>query len=648
MLRSGFAFPQRSIAGNTIQPTRSTQPQPFPRPFLLPRQGSEPNSPARKPQPSGTANVINSDKNSIMSNNSQGSGLPSTETRRIQRYQPFCPLPGDLDTLKVPAKPGERCPKCNSNIVLNPLRKQNGEIIVEKIQPGQIITLERGVDADGNSRMVDMVWSCRINKHPYLYSDKIDNPGSHSGELDTERPPATGMSLAGVERWVNEIRGLMANGSEKSIEKAKDAMMQVVLMNEGKKKESFSWLERERANKLASALQGLPKSSGKDAKAKDGREAEEEKRVLNDLLSKENTVEIYSILSSLGEVNYTTEAKKYHGVGELSEKKEEDDIAGLEYAGIALDSYPGNSSSGPTSGELPSRGQVNGEQEIIGTNPHYYDAIIPKATDTKGNIGPTSVNTDQKHGVHQFRTSRNQRLRSVPSKTTIGASIKVGALTSPVSPLTQPKEEPTIPRISQNRFSLSHLFSGLSHSNKTSPTTKRHDNVLATTTSRSSNSSLASRLPLVKTEPLSLQEMLSEPFDRIAEGVSLKDNSSDDVGPAVDIPTTSASSTNKTSDAEDVARKSFPNASDHSISIIEMKTPSFITDKSNSGSANASVIEKEESVAAVAAPSEIVGKRSVSASTTGTNRGIGGDELSVEYDTIDDDEFPGRLINLQD
>ncbi|EWC43832.1 hypothetical protein DRE_07276 [Drechslerella stenobrocha 248] len=197
------------------------------RPFLLPRP----------------------DIDSIAPHDRLGGGMTG-ESNKPRQFLPFAPRPGDLRSYSAPRKEGERCAACGSNIVLNPLYKKDGTLNVVDAQPVQTETRLRGIDAQGNPRMQEMVWSCRINRHPYPYPHEVNRPNSRDGEHSTstsasasagaEKPP-TRMSVAGVERYVNAIQGFYASGNA---QKAKEAMREMVLMNEGKKPESFEWLEK--------------------------------------------------------------------------------------------------------------------------------------------------------------------------------------------------------------------------------------------------------------------------------------------------------------------------------------------------------------------------------------------------------------------
>ncbi|KAK6355576.1 hypothetical protein TWF696_004676 [Orbilia brochopaga] len=252
-------FPRRSHnvsnpADNSSSPSKPTvasssstlNQDPKLRPFLLPRSSTDP-----------TAGLGTRTSTSGMTDRSN----------KPQPFMPFAPRMADFRDLMVPKKEGERCVKCGSEIVLNPRYRRNGGVNVAEPQPGQTVFLKRGRNPDGSDRVEEMVWSCRINRHAYPYPHEVkphEGKGkgpdmSAEGEKNTQRPAATKMSVPGTERWVNEIKGLLNRGEQ---QKANEAMMQLVLMNEGKKPESFAWLEEHGESSKSRIGKGGHKATG--------------------------------------------------------------------------------------------------------------------------------------------------------------------------------------------------------------------------------------------------------------------------------------------------------------------------------------------------------------------------------------------------
>ncbi|KAF3904410.1 hypothetical protein ABW21_db0204568 [Orbilia brochopaga] len=218
-------------------------------------------------------------------------------SNRPQSFIPFAPRPGDLRDLIVPKKEGEHCLKCNSDIVLNPRYKKDGSVNIAEPQPGQTVFLNRGKNADGTDRVEEMIWSCRINRHPYPYPHalqphEVKASESSEGEKNTQRPAGAKMSTAGTERWVNEIQGFLNRGEH---QKANEAIMQLVLMNEGKKPESFAWLEEhgeaskarlnKGSHKTAGGASAIDKKDYVNGKADTGKKASEQAEAAKEALS---------------------------------------------------------------------------------------------------------------------------------------------------------------------------------------------------------------------------------------------------------------------------------------------------------------------------------------------------------------------------
>ncbi|KAK6527488.1 hypothetical protein TWF694_004474 [Orbilia ellipsospora] len=361
------------------------------RPLLLSRETGSRDIPAHLlPRSSKTAaSGINADRRSILSGMSNSS-MPSSG-----RYQPFAPQKADFDALKVPVKPGERCPKCNSNIVLNPLLKKNGGPNVKDAHPSQIFSVPHGTDKDGKPVVIQMVWSCRINRHPYPYTPALKT-GNRDEEDDTDNSQGPRMSRAGVERWVNEIRGFMVAGEAP---KALEAMRQVVQMNEGRKKESFSWLEKEKANKLASIFQKQGQKMGD--KTGNDKALEEGKKLLEQILknSPEEAATTVPFLDSHDGIKGTQDAKK----------------KASEYSGVIVDS-PESSRSASSAlirpMEMNDKGDehsatvlLHGIQSAL-ANPRLDDAN--RRTNTKENIKP-GLAPDEDHDISKTKVPMDQK-----------------------------------------------------------------------------------------------------------------------------------------------------------------------------------------------------------------------------------------------
>ncbi|EPS41891.1 hypothetical protein H072_4144 [Dactylellina haptotyla CBS 200.50] len=502
------------------------------RPFWLSREGSsELPTPPRGNQrvPSG----ISADRRSILST----------------RYQPFAPQRGDFDDLKVPVKPDERCIKCNSNIVLNPLRKKNGDINVKEARPDQIVTVPHGKGADGKPAMVEMVWSCRINRHIFPWPHPFKKPGSHDGEFGFNNPQGPRMSRAGVERYVNAIRGSMAEGD---VNKAAEALRLLVSMNEGRKKESFSWLEKQKAERMASVFQ-KPESNKQKAGVPevDSQTLTKDKKAIEEFLEQcsNNTNKMFSAL----DIND-------------SETQNENTKVPLEYGGITLDSADSSRSASSAMMRATEPKDVVTETDLtIESRRLSYLAMLSRGLDAKENVKPESTMTNEKANI-------------VPGAIGLASGfLKV--------------QSPPSVRNSSKRFSLDNIVINPSDSNKASPITKS----------------------------------------------SSMDISHSGIYSATDFPSTWGHCTAAADELSHLTVSMISGDGDCSVTGVENKTPSFLTDKSNSGSIDTEGTVQQDFITAATVDTTRDKCIGTSVSDSGPGAGWDGVEINKSEDEGDGD-----------
>ncbi|KAK6503857.1 hypothetical protein TWF481_008862 [Arthrobotrys musiformis] len=408
-------------------------------------------------------------------------GTKNDLSNRPKTYIPFAPQPSDLEKLMIPEKVGARCRTCNSNIVLNKVLKDNGDVNVHDSHLGEIFNIPRGHDESGTPVTVQMVWSCRINRHVYPSASSNSNGTAlaiPSAVADTEIVYPKRLTLAGAQRWVNEMQELMRSGD---VGRAKECMTQIVLMNEGMKRESFSWLEKEKASRLSAHLT-LPKKISdlqqgqeeqQDPEKSDGPEEpgepSEGEKLLKEFFDEEGSA-IFNMITGEG--------------------------TDFEYSGLAIDS---SSESNPS--EMATNAiEEPTEQPSVVSKDEAATTAVTRSPDCSENLTPDDkpVKTDVSAPFPQATGERQDQSSVVSSEDTF------------------------ISKRLSKRFSLTNILTGFK---KVSPSIKRvegkHDLSKYAEEQAAAAASTAALLP-AHGETMSLHEMLQEPFHRIAEE-SLKD-----------------------------------------------------------------------------------------------------------------------------
>ncbi|RVD87225.1 uncharacterized protein DFL_001467 [Arthrobotrys flagrans] len=512
-----FAFPKKKPGTNDAPKS------PHLRPFLLNLPREEAMTILNSSRPPKRV-----DRQSFMQMNvparDRSSGLVrgprSDPSNQPKIYVPFAPLPSDLGKLMAPQKHGARCQKCNSNIVLSKVLKENGQPNVFDAHLGETFNVTQGEDDNGAPVAVQMVWACRINRHVFPSAANTTAPATTVRIVDPKTDGPKRLTLASAQRWVNEMQELMRRGD---VGRAKECMTEIVLMNEGMKKESFSWLEKEKASRLSASL-CLPKKIT----------FQEEKQEKKDELEKpEKPGEGEKLL------------KEFFDEGATIFQIITGEDINLEYSGLAIDSSSESNLS------------------EMATN------VIEEPTEER------STAPDAKAVV--IRTQENPSLDDKSAKSTpINSS--TSSTTSNASPPQEAENPPTVmstedtttsKRLSK-RFSLTNILTGFK---KVSPSIKRiegkHDLSKYAEEQAAAAARITAMLP-VQGEPMPLHEMLQEPFHRIAEE-PLKDLSRGYRVSSSNISNTSALR------LEIMLEPSLANVSGEEI---QPDTPSFVTDKS--------------------------------------------------------------------
>ncbi|KAK6515939.1 hypothetical protein TWF281_004531 [Arthrobotrys megalospora] len=532
-----FTFPKKKAMDNDAAESSQL------RPFLLglPREEAIATINSSRPpkrvsrQSFIQMNVPARDRQTGLRGTSNGSGNDT------KIYVPFAPQPSDLASLMVPKKPDAKCHKCNSNIVLCRVNKKNGDVNVANAHLGETFNITQGQDENGAPITVPMVWACRINRHVFPTSNpNNDAQVTPTAVADPKTAPKR-LTFAGAQRWVNEMQGLLRSGDAI---RAKECMTQIVLMNEGMKRESFSWLEKEKASRLAAAL-NLPKeiSTFREEEEEKSEEPDDGEKLLKDFFAEEGNT-IFQMITSEGN--------------------------GLDYSGLVI----GSRSESPSS-KLATNDQdeAKGEPSTV----HEAKGVVTVTTcirDTKENLSP-----DDKPAENQVPGSSS--LPTAPSHSDL-----------------LPKEETPTSRPLSKRFSLTNLLGSFK---KTSPSIKRIEGKRDLGKYAEEQAVAASLSPVLLPahgQSLSLQEMLQEPFHRIAGG-SLEHLPGGQRDPEYSLASSSG----------------------NLVSGAQSRTPSFITDKSDNGSDSAREIERGLTVVTVT--SEASGKPIVGGSQDGEDDSFG-------------------------
>ncbi|KAK6342352.1 hypothetical protein TWF718_007752 [Orbilia javanica] len=475
-----------------------------------------------------------------------GRGTRNDPSNQPKIYVPFAPQPSDLAKLMAPQKPGAKCQKCNSNIVLSKVLKEDGRPNVLNAHLGEVSTVTQGQDDNGAPITVEMVWACRINRHVFPSATNRTAPVTQKLIVDPKTGAPKRLTYAGAQRWVNEMRELMRRGETA---RAKECMTQIVLMNEGMKKESFSWLEKEKAIRLSASLslpkkitlqqEQKPQDKGKELEKPDEEESEKPEEHMEHE-EHEGPDEGAKLLK-----------KFFDEEGATIYKMITDDDTDVDYSGIDLDS---SSESNPPEMVLTANDTTTGQPSIV---PDAKSAVAV-VTSTQENNPPDDQST----------------------KTSVSTSIASNASQDP--PASMASEDASTSKRLSKRFSLTNILTGFK---KVSPSIKRiegkHDLGKYAEEQAAAAASAAAMLP-AQGETMSLHEMLQEPFHRIAEE-SLKDLS----GSCKVV--SSSSSTTTTSAQPEMPEHSLANLSNEGI---QSDTPSFVTDKSGNGNDSAQDIER--------------------------------------------------------
>ncbi|KAJ6256430.1 hypothetical protein Dda_8931 [Drechslerella dactyloides] len=544
-----------STSSNHTGASSSSNPNQDPklRPFLLPRPSSDP-----------TAGL----------NTRNSTGGMTDRSNKPQPFLPFAPRLADFRDLVVPKKEGERCVKCNSDVVLNPRYKPDGSVNVAEPQPGQTVFLNRGKNPDGTDRIQEMVWSCRINRHPYPYPHKLNaheikGPDAPEGEKDPQRPAGARMSVPGTERWVNEIQGFLNRGEH---QKANEAMMELVLMNEGKKPESFTWLEEHGESSKSRIAKGGQNKVGGASIA--GKNEKNDNRIIT---GKKATEEI------------DTDTKPRDPASNLAKSLTDQ----IEYGGITL------------SDDLNAQKDKDGKHHVAGfqqyqgfaahkgrksafrPNPNFYDAALShddKKENVEQKLAPGSTkaheykhlvkdqNTMADHGITKYEEDKGmlpvvpagQRATSKQSASKVTQQTASGTAPANVSPPVTTKHTSARARRSQRTSPSAFLGSLLAGF-----TQKSQPKGLTITAAEQTDgpvTTAAPQLPPPSPRSMTLQEMVTGGFTKIAGEVQ-----------AGDVEGVDMSTLYVTAGRGDEEEGEVGGVVD--ISMTD-KTPSFMTDKS--------------------------------------------------------------------
>ncbi|KAK6331322.1 hypothetical protein TWF730_004404 [Orbilia blumenaviensis] len=533
------------------------------RPFLLSLPQEEAMSVINSSSPNRRINRQNTVEmnTSIRDRPSSFRSTIGDSSNQTKVYIPFAPQKSDLEKLMAIERFGARCQRCNSNIVLCKTHKDSGDDNVKDFHLGEVFTMDQQQDENGAPVTVQVVWACRINRHVFPSSTAngtslIDGTSICGTEDSPKR-----LTFAGAQRWVNELQGLMHRGD---VGRAKECMTQIVLMNEGRKKESFTWLEKEKASRLSAALYLPKKIENFQQKEQPTKKEEEEPEVPDDgdkLLKEffdEEGAAIYQMITS------------------------EDSSA--EYSGLVIDSSSSES-----------------HVSVIATNGHGGPPTVPE---TKTTIASA---TDS---VKDVKETLYPDVRSIDDSTSNTEAADYFPLPaqedhSPPSDIINNKDKLISKRLSKH-FSITNILTGFK---KVSPSIKRvegkHDLGKYAEEQAAAAAITPSMLP-AQGHSMSLQDMLQEPFHRITED-SLKGLSR---GKRASIISTTA----VLSDLE-MPELSLAGGSDVS-SDTKPRTPSFLTDKSENGNDSARDIEHGHTVFTVI--SEPSGERCVSGNSAGS------------------------------
>ncbi|KAF3111735.1 hypothetical protein TWF706_011469 [Orbilia oligospora] len=470
-------------------------------------------------------------------------GTRSDISNQPRVYVPFAPQPSDLAKLMSSQKPGVKCQKCNSNIVLTKVLKDNGSRNVENSHLGEIFNFTKDHDETGAPITIELVWACRINRHvfPAPGNEMLTAPVIQTIIIDPETGGPKRLTFAGAQRWVNQMRELMRMGD---VTRAKECMTEIVQMNEGMKKESFTWLEKEKASRMSASLSLPKKIVFQQDQQQEGQlekpEEHEGQKLLEQFFDEEGDI-LYQMITS--------------------------DDDNIEYSGLAIDS---SSESNPSDIAATANDKQPIEEPPTVPDVKVTVTVVTNPQNDKGNAEETPFLDDK---------SAKSTKTSISNSTMSSASLPKE--TEHPTTITTMEDKVVSKRLSK-RFSLTNMLTGFK---KVSPSIKRiegkHDLGKYAEEQAAAATNTVAMLP-AQGESMSLHEMLQEPFHRIAEE-SLEDLSGYMAASSFSISNTTIGSTKP-----GMPENSLANISSEGI---QSDTPSFVTDKSGVGNDSTQDIE---------------------------------------------------------
>ncbi|KAF3929360.1 hypothetical protein ABW19_dt0200877 [Dactylella cylindrospora] len=280
------------------------------RPLLLPdmvkNQSINPISPNARMPPSYAAALA-------------GAGSSRADESTPRKFVPFAPQRGDFDPYKTYQMSGVRCGRCNSDIVLNPLKKLDGSMNVRGYI-GDVITMKKP-NKDGETVDTEMAWSCRINRHAYNKAKRVPGASTY--------PSAASAAAA----MMQDLQGPISN---KIVEKFMDMMREGVDVGDGKKVK----LQQDASGEFAIGIEMPDEEKMKDMKEKMKEEENEDER----------EGEILVMLDDREPFAFEKKKKK----------------VSIEYGGVILESTSESSTSHSMSSSISGIGFVGGARDAAG------------------------------------------------------------------------------------------------------------------------------------------------------------------------------------------------------------------------------------------------------------------------------------------